>query len=77
MPSTLLLLFVNRISLQMKDKFGGECRTCERPFTTFRWCPGRGMRYKRTEVCQTCAKVKNICQTCLLDLEYGLLAAIT
>ena len=30
------------------------------------------MRYKKTEVCQTCAKLKNVCQTCLLDLEYGL-----
>ena len=30
------------------------------------------MRFKKTEVCQTCAKLKNVCQTCLLDLEYGL-----
>uniref|UniRef100_A0A915C444 Pre-mRNA-splicing factor RBM22 n=1 Tax=Parascaris univalens TaxID=6257 RepID=A0A915C444_PARUN len=30
------------------------------------------MRYKKTEVCQTCAKMKNVCQTCLLDLEFGL-----
>jgi len=30
------------------------------------------MRFKKTEVCQTCAKMKNVCQTCLLDLEYGL-----
>lgn len=30
------------------------------------------MRFKKTEVCQTCAKLKNACQTCLLDLEYGL-----
>ena len=30
------------------------------------------MRFKKTEVCQTCAKVKNACQTCILDLEYGL-----
>ena len=30
------------------------------------------MRFKKTEVCQTCAKLKNVCQTCMLDLEYGL-----
>lgn len=30
------------------------------------------MRFKKTEVCQTCSKMKNVCQTCLLDLEYGL-----
>ena len=29
------------------------------------------MRFKKTEVCQTCAKLKNVCQTCLLDLDYG------
>jgi len=60
----------------MKDKFGKECSICERPFTTFRWCPGRGMRYKKTEICQTCAKMKNVCQTCVFDLEYGLPVAV-
>jgi len=55
-----------------KEKFGKECKICERPFTVFRWCPGQGMRFKKTEVCQTCSKMKNTCQTCLLDLEYGL-----
>nr|KAJ3418949.1 Pre-mRNA-splicing factor slt11 [Polyrhizophydium stewartii] len=30
------------------------------------------MRWKRTEICQTCAKIKNTCQCCLLDLELGL-----
>ncbi|XP_013779352.1 pre-mRNA-splicing factor RBM22-like [Limulus polyphemus] len=55
-----------------KDRFGKECKICSRPFTVFRWCPGARMRFKKTEVCQTCSKLKNICQTCLLDLEYGL-----
>ena len=38
----------------------------------FRWNPGAKMRFKKTEICQTCAKLKNVCQTCLLDLDYGL-----
>lgn len=56
----------------MVDKYGAECKICNRPFTTYRWNPGAKMRYKKTEVCQTCSKAKNVCQTCLLDLEYGL-----
>jgi len=55
-----------------KQEFGRECGTCARPFTVFRWNPGNGMRFKATVICQTCAKIKNVCQTCLLDLEYGL-----
>ena len=56
----------------MKERYGQECKICNRPFTIFRWCPGARMRFKKTEICQTCSKVKNVCQTCLLDLEYGL-----
>uniref|UniRef100_T1IPE8 Pre-mRNA-splicing factor RBM22 n=1 Tax=Strigamia maritima TaxID=126957 RepID=T1IPE8_STRMM len=55
-----------------KEKYGKECKICSRPFTVFRWCPGARMRFKKTEICQTCCKLKNVCQTCLLDLEYGL-----
>jgi len=55
-----------------KAEFDKECKICARPFTVFRWKPGSNARFKKTEVCQTCAKLKNVCQTCLLDLEYGL-----
>eukprot|EP01135_Chromosphaera_perkinsii_P005079 Nk52_evm4s314 gene=Nk52_evmTU4s314 len=55
-----------------REKFGKECKICSRPFTIFRWCPGAKMRFKKTEICSTCAKLKNVCQTCILDLEFGL-----
>ncbi|KAM1030801.1 hypothetical protein ACFX13_035484 [Malus domestica] len=49
-----------------------ECKICTRPFIIFRWRPGRDARFKKSEICQTCSKLKNVCQVCLLDLEYGL-----
>ncbi|KAL6048242.1 Zinc finger CCCH domain-containing protein 40 [Balamuthia mandrillaris] len=55
-----------------KANFDKECKVCARPFTVFRWKPGTEARHKKTEICQVCAKLKNICQTCLLDLEFGL-----
>lgn len=41
-------------------------------FVLSRWKPGPKARYKCTVVCQQCARLKNVCQTCLFDLEYGL-----
>uniref|UniRef100_A0A0K0FI33 Pre-mRNA-splicing factor RBM22 n=1 Tax=Strongyloides venezuelensis TaxID=75913 RepID=A0A0K0FI33_STRVS len=62
----------NPYGRMMKSKNSSECKVCTRVFTSFRWLPGRGARYKSTEICQLCAKLKNVCQTCLLDLQYGL-----
>ncbi|XP_004296718.1 PREDICTED: zinc finger CCCH domain-containing protein 40-like [Fragaria vesca subsp. vesca] len=55
-----------------KADYDKECKICTRPFTVFRWRPGRDARFKKSEICQTCSKLKNVCQVCLLDLDYGL-----
>eukprot|EP01094_Clydonella_sp_ATCC50884_P029926 TRINITY_DN9560_c2_g1_i1.p1 TRINITY_DN9560_c2_g1~~TRINITY_DN9560_c2_g1_i1.p1 ORF type:complete len:374 (-),score=84.01 TRINITY_DN9560_c2_g1_i1:170-1291(-) len=55
-----------------KEPFGKECKVCNRPFTVFRWRPGPKARFKKTEICMTCAQLKNVCQTCLLDLQFNL-----
>uniref|UniRef100_A0A6B2L7P4 Pre-mRNA-splicing factor RBM22 n=1 Tax=Arcella intermedia TaxID=1963864 RepID=A0A6B2L7P4_9EUKA len=55
-----------------KAEYDKECKVCTRPFTVFRWRAGTKGRFKKTEICQTCAKLKNVCQTCLLDLAFNL-----
>lgn len=48
------------------------CKVCNRPYNNYRWKAGSKGRYKKTEICITCSKLKNLCQCCILDLTYGL-----
>ena len=63
-----------------KEPLGKECKVCSRPFTVFKWSLGSAVSFKsvssgklrKTELCQLCAKLKNVCQSCVLDLDYKL-----
>ena len=50
-----------------------ECRLCTLPYTIYRW----GNRISsnslhKTIICITCARARHCCQSCLLDITYGI-----
>eukprot|EP00475_Leptophrys_vorax_P008800 TRINITY_DN15737_c0_g1_i1.p1 TRINITY_DN15737_c0_g1~~TRINITY_DN15737_c0_g1_i1.p1 ORF type:complete len:377 (+),score=79.01 TRINITY_DN15737_c0_g1_i1:146-1132(+) len=58
---------------------GKPCRICDRPFDAFRWKPaikktaaGLAGGFKATTICKVCARLRNVCQSCLLDVHLSL-----
>ena len=57
----------------VKLPFGEKlCKISTAPYQAFRWKAGPQGRYKETIICYAVAKEKNVCQTCLNDMQYGL-----
>eukprot|EP01041_Mallomonas_annulata_P012831 gene12831-27056_t len=61
--------YVRMVKLPYGQKL---CKISNAPYQSFRWKAGPGGRYKETIISYAVAKERNICQTCLNDLQFGL-----
>lgn len=60
----------------IKMPMSRECKISGRPYTAFRWQPGSEARYKETIIAPEVAIAKNVCQVCLMDMQYNLPVAV-
>lgn len=57
----------------VRQQSGEECKLCTRPFTVFRWnILQEQKQLKKTILCKTCAHSRNCCQSCMMDVTYGI-----
>ena len=61
--------YVRMVKLRYGDRM---CKISNLPYQAFKWKAGTGGRMKETIISFTVAKERDICQTCLNDMKYGL-----
>ena len=63
----------NRKVQLLKKTNGKECNICQRRYTSYQWRPSTVTRkLASTVMCYTCARLKNVCQCCVKDMQYGM-----
>jgi len=61
--------YVRMVKLRYGDRM---CKISNLPYQAFKWKAGTGGRMKETIISFAVAKERDICQTCLNDMKYGL-----
>ncbi|EKE40699.1 hypothetical protein ENUP19_0080G0106 [Entamoeba nuttalli] len=55
-----------------RARMGEACKLCDRPFDVYKWRMEESNSINKTYVCLNCARIKNMCQCCLKDIEYNI-----